>query len=147
MKKKYDIINVGVKKEYDANLTKIPCVAMEIEQVILNLVKNAAQAMAVSNTDKPCITIRTIKTEGMAHVEVEDNGPGMDEQIRSHIFEPFFTTKKVGQGTGLGLSVSHALIVERHKGKIWVESESGKGAKFIIELPLVQECEDLTSNS
>jgi PAS domain S-box-containing protein len=139
LKKKYDIINVEITKEYDPDLTEVPCVAMEIEQVILNLIKNAVHAMADDNTKNPCITIRTVKTEKMACIEVEDNGPGIDEETQLHIFDPFFTTKEVGQGTGLGLSVSHALVVDKHRGNIWVESEPGKGAKFIIELPLSQK--------
>jgi PAS domain S-box-containing protein len=139
LKKKYNIINVEIVKEYDSGLTEMPCVAMEIEQVILNLVKNAVHAMADDNTENPCIIVRTVKTEKMARIEVEDNGTGINKETQPYIFDPFFTTKEVGAGTGLGLSVSHALIVDKHKGNIWVESESGKGAKFIVELPLSQE--------
>ncbi|MBW1791547.1 MAG: PAS domain S-box protein [Deltaproteobacteria bacterium] len=139
LKRQYDIINVEIVKEYDPELTEVPCVAMEFEQVVLNLIKNAVHAMTDNNTESPCITIRTAKTEKMARIEVEDNGPGIDEETKQHIFDPFFTTKEVGRGTGLGLSVSHALVVDKHRGNIWVESEPGEGAKFIIELPLVQE--------
>ncbi len=71
----------------------------------------------------------------MAHVEIEDNGPGMDEGTRKRVFEPFFTTKRVGIGTGLGLSVSYFIITENHGGTLEVESSPGKGAKFIIHLP------------
>jgi PAS domain S-box-containing protein len=139
LKRQYDIINVEIVKEYDADLTEVPCVAMEIEQVLLNLIKNAVHAMTDNKTENPCITVRTVKKEKMARIEVEDNGSGIDEETQLHIFDPFFTTKEVGQGTGLGLSVSHALIVDKHRGNIWVESDPGKGAKFIIELPLVQD--------
>jgi signal transduction histidine kinase len=69
-------------------------------------------------------------------MEIEDNGPGMDEAIRKRVFEPFYTTKPVGEGTGLGLSVSYFIITENHGGKIAVESQPGKGTKFIIRLPL-----------
>ena len=139
LKKQYDIIKVKILKEYDSELNEVPCVAMEIEQVILNLIKNAVHAMADHNTEDPYIMIRTAKMEDMARIEVEDNGPGIDKETHLHIFDPFFTTKEVGMGTGLGLSVSHALIADKHRGNIWVESEPGKGAKFIIELPLNQE--------
>jgi PAS domain S-box-containing protein len=139
LKRQYDIINVEIVEEYDADLTEVPCVAMEIEQVLLNLIKNAVHAMTDNKTENPCITVRTVKKEKMARIEVEDNGPGIDEETQLHIFDPFFTTKEVGRGTGLGLSVSHALIVDKHRGNIWVESDPGKGAKFIIELPLVQD--------
>ena len=111
---------------------------MEIEQVLLNLIKNAVHAMADNNTPDPCITVRTLKTAHTARIEIEDNGPGMDEETSHHIFDPFFTTKEVGMGTGLGLSISYSIIHDKHKGNIWVESESGEGAKFVIELPLAQ---------
>ena len=71
----------------------------------------------------------------MARIEVEDNGPGMDQPTAKRIFEPFFTTKPVGQGTGVGLSVSYFIIHDQHKGTIQVRSEAGKGATFIIRLP------------
>lgn len=112
---------------------------MEIEQVILNLLKNSAQAMAEAGlAEKPCITLRTAITGNRAVIEVEDNGPGIPEDIQSNIFDPFFSTRDVGIGTGMGLSVSHAVIVDKHKGEIRVESEPGQGTKFIIELPLTQ---------
>ena len=139
LKRRYDILNVAIVKEYDPELTEVPCVAMEVEQVLLNLIKNAVHAMTDNKTENPCITVRTVKTEEMARIEVEDNGPGIDEETQFHIFDPFFTTKEVGRGTGLGLSVSHALVVDKHRGNIWVESEIGKGAKFVIELPLRQD--------
>ena len=72
----------------------------------------------------------------MLHMEIEDNGPGMDEKTRKRIFEPFFTTKPVGVGTGLGLSVSYFIITENHGGEMSVESTPGSGTKFIILLPL-----------
>jgi len=72
----------------------------------------------------------------MICIEIEDNGPGMDEETRLKVFDPFFTTKPVGIGTGLGLSVSYFIIIENHKGTIDVISEPGKGANFIIKLPI-----------
>ncbi len=83
----------------------------------------------------PQFTLRVMPDCGMACIEIEDNGPGMDEKNRKRVFEPFFTTKAVGAGTGLGLSVSYFIITENHRGSITVESSLGKGAKFIIHLP------------
>ncbi|BCO08230.1 hypothetical protein GF1_06060 [Desulfolithobacter dissulfuricans] len=136
LKKKYDILNVEIIREYDTELPPVPCVAMEIEQVILNLIKNAVQAMADCGQESPRITLRTEKAHTMARFLVEDNGPGMSEEVRRHIFEPFFTTKEVGCGTGLGLSVSYAIICEKHQGRMYVVSEPGQGACFTVELPL-----------
>ena len=75
----------------------------------------------------------------MIRIEIKDNGPGMDEETRSKIFDPFFTTKPIGIGTGLGLSVSYFIITQNHQGKIEVISEPGKGATFIIRLPVERE--------
>jgi PAS domain S-box-containing protein len=137
MKKKYDIMNVKIIKEFAPNLTNIICVAMEIEQVLLNLIKNSVQAMNDPGKEKKHqLTLRTSQKNKVAIITIEDNGPGMSDEVKKHIFDPFFTTKEVGTGTGLGLSVSHAIIVDKHKGKISVESEPGQGAKFIIELPV-----------
>ena len=140
LKKKYDIMNVKIVKEYSPDIIIIPCVAMEMEQVVLNLVKNATHAMADSEKqEKPCIIIRTAKVNNMVRIEVEDNGPGVDEEVKKHIFDPFYTTKDIGEGTGLGLSVSYAIIRDKHQGNIWVESEPGMGARFVMELPLSQK--------
>ena len=80
------------------------------------------------------IIIRTYEEDDHAVVEIEDNGPGIPEKIRSRIFEPFFTTKGVGQGTGLGLHISHDIVVNRHRGQLLVESKPGS-TKFKIILP------------
>ena len=79
------------------------------------------------------------KEEEMLNVQIEDNGPGMDDTIKKRIFEPFFTTKKIGKGTGLGMSVSYFIISENHKGNISVESEKGEWTKFIINLPYINK--------
>ena len=80
--------------------------------------------------------LRVMRGDGEVRVEIEDNGPGMPEELRKRVFEPFFTTKRVGEGTGLGLSVSYFLVVENHGGRIDVESTPGKGSVFIVHLPL-----------
>jgi len=104
----------------------------------LNIMKNAAEVMAGAGTrdgGPPRITIRTRRTESTLHVEIEDNGPGMDPSVRRRIFEPFFTTKEVGEGTGLGLSVSYFIVTENHRGAMSVESIPGGGTTFLIDLP------------
>jgi signal transduction histidine kinase len=113
-------------------------VATEIEQVVFNLLRNAAQAMGDSGQppEPPCITLQLRRENNSAVIEIADNGPGMDERQLNRIFEPFFTTKEVGVGTGLGLSVSYFIITNNHNGSMAAESSPGKGASFIIRLPL-----------
>jgi len=136
--KKYDFRHVEIVRDYGTDLSQVPCTTTEIEQVYLNLIRNAAEAMAgdKEKEEGPRITIRTRREKDHALIEVEDNGPGMDEETRKRVFEPFFTTKPVGVGTGLGLSVSYFIITNNHNGSVSVESEPGKGTKFIIRLPL-----------
>jgi PAS domain S-box-containing protein len=137
LKKKYDFKRVEIVRELDPELDTLSCDPTEIEQVVLNLVKNAAQAMAMGGGPPPHrIILRTRKEGEYARIEVEDNGPGMDETTRRRVFEPFFTTKAVGAGTGLGLSVSYFIITEQHKGTIDVNSTPGQGTCFIVRLPL-----------
>jgi hypothetical protein len=109
----------------------------EIEQVLLNIMKNAAQAISGTEMSRqPQITVRTRVSGEMAVIDIEDNGPGMDESIRLRVFEPFFSTKEVGVGTGLGLSVAYAIITNRHHGSIEVQSRLGEGSCFTLRLPL-----------
>ena len=137
LKKKYDFRQIKIVRDYDPALEEIYCDRTEIEQVLLNLVKNAAQAMSEAGTVQPhCITLRTRREGDQALIEVEDNGPGMDENTRRRVFEPFYTTKTAGIGTGLGLSVSYFIIAEQHNGDISVSSALGQGACFTIHLPL-----------
>jgi PAS domain S-box-containing protein len=139
LKKHYDIRKVKISKEYDKDLPKILCDSTKIQQVLLNLIKNSAQAMFETGTKYPEITLRLKEEESMVRIEVEDNGPGIDEATQKRIFEPFFTTKSVGTGTGLGLSVSYYIIVENHNGQMDVESAPGGGTKFVIHLPIEEE--------
>lgn len=140
LKKKYDFKHIEIVRDYDPEVV-VPCDKTEIEQVILNLLRNAAQAMATeAGTEKAHrITLRTRREAGYAVIEVADNGPGMDEDTRKRVFEPFFTTKEVGVGTGLGLSVSYFIVADQHRGSLSVTSAPGEGASFRIHLPLRQE--------
>ena len=136
--RKYDFRKILIARDYDQCVPPVPCTATLIEQVFMNILRNAAQAMG-SRTGEgppPRIALRTRLEHGSARVEVEDNGPGMDETSLRKVFEPFFTTKPVGEGTGLGLSVSYFIIVNNHDGRFEVRSEPGKGTCFIIHLPL-----------
>ena len=140
LKKQHDFKNIKIIREYDNNLPMLPCETSKIQQVLLNIFKNGAQAMqnhAFSNNDIPCFHIKlAAENEAkMIRIEIEDNGPGMDNETRKKIFEPFFTTKPVGEGTGLGLSVSYFIVVENHGGSMDVISTPGKGTTFIIRLP------------
>lgn len=110
--------------------------APELQQVLLNLLRNAKQALANSAIEQPTIWIRAYSQNHHLVIEVQDNGPGMTDTVREHIFEPFFSTKELGSGTGLGLSVSYFIITERHQGTIDVKTAPGKGSNFIIQLPL-----------
>ena len=133
LKHTYDFGQIKILREYDPDLGEISCNMPEFEHVVFNLLKNAAQAL--SETKDPTIIIRT-KSEGESvRIELEDNGPGMNEDVKKRIFEPFYTTKTVGTGTGLGLSISYFIITHNHKGMLVVKSELGKGSRFVIRLP------------
>jgi signal transduction histidine kinase len=121
-----------VVKAY-GELPEVECNASQINQVILNLLMNAAQAMVGFGK----ITIRTGHEEPWVWLEVEDTGCGMEPAVADRMFEPFFTTKAVGQGTGLGLSLSYN-IVEKHNGRIDVFSTPGQGARIRVWLPVEQ---------
>jgi len=137
LKKKYDFRQIEIVRDFDPGLRDVKCDRTQIEQVFLNLLKNAAHAMADADTPPPRrIRLRTWREDGLACIEVEDNGPGMDETTRKRAFEPFFTTKEVGVGTGLGLSVSYFIITEQHKGSISVASRPGQGCRFTIRIPI-----------
>ncbi|MGD2062935.1 MAG: PAS domain S-box protein [Nitrospirota bacterium] len=136
LKKKYDFRQIEVVRDYDHELPPVYCNRTEIEQVFLNVIKNAAQALASRTTSPSRITLRTRQDAEFAQVEIADDGPGIDEETCGRVFEPFFTTKPVGIGTGLGLSVSYFIVTERHHGTITVSSTPGRGTCFVIRLPL-----------
>ncbi|WP_321417149.1 ATP-binding protein [uncultured Desulfobacter sp.] len=142
LKKKYDFKTIKIIKEYEKNLPMVPCEAAKIQQVLLNILRNGAQAMQsqdMADNDPPCFILKIAEEKNMLRIEIQDNGPGMDEATQSRIFEPFFTTKPVGKGTGLGLSVSYFIITQNHRGTLDVESSLKKGSNFIIRLPLERE--------
>jgi signal transduction histidine kinase len=125
--------------QLDPQLPPVPCLPGEINQVLLNLVINAAHAIADAlppgEQRRGRITVSTQCFEDMVELRVSDTGTGIPEDVRSRIFEPFFTTKPVGRGTGQGLSLAHAVVVNKHGGQIWFDTELGKGTTFIVRLP------------
>ena len=136
LKREYDFRQIEVVCEYEPDLPAVYCEESKIQQVFLNILSNGAKVMSGNRGPaKPKFVIRTFKDDDRVRVEIEDNGPGMDEETRKRVFEPFFTTKPAGVGTGLGLSVSYFIITENHNGEMWVESAPGRGSTFFIRLP------------
>jgi len=134
----FDFKGQAIIRQFDPQLGPVPGTANELEQVLLNLLKNAAQAIhqRENDTEPGRIILRTRLNPPWAEIQVEDNGIGMSENVRKRTFEPFFTTKEIGQGTGLGLSVSYFIITNNHKGQMEVQSAQGQGTCFTLRLPL-----------
>jgi PAS domain S-box-containing protein len=140
LKKRYDFRRIQIVRQYDSRVPAVPCEATGIQQVLLNILKNGAQAMAINAGISPPRLVLGINMDGaMVRMEIEDNGPGMEEAVCKRVFEPFFTTKSVGVGTGLGLSVSYFIITENHGGTLTVSSTPGSGSRFVIRLPLSRD--------
>ena len=121
---------VEVRREY-GDIPQVRCYPGQLNQVFLNLLMNACDALEDGGT----VTVKTERSGLGVRLEFKDDGPGIPAAILTQVFDPFFTTKAVGEGTGLGLSLSHG-IIERHGGKFTVESAPGAGATFAIDLPL-----------
>jgi PAS domain S-box-containing protein len=136
VKKSYDFRRIVIHRDFDAPSDRVFCDPTSIEQVLLNLLKNAAQAMSANpQQEAPQITLRLRDEGDWVRLEVEDNGPGISEEVSRRLFEPFFTTKPAGVGTGLGLAVAYFIITEQHHGSLQLESAPGRGARFILRLP------------
>ena len=129
-----------VDRQLDPDLPPVECVPSQCHQVFLNLIVNAAHAIAEKNGSHPevkgRITVRTRRDGDWVEVQIEDTGAGIRPEIQSHIFEPFFTTKPVGKGTGQGLAIARSIIVDKHHGEITFRSEVGKGTTFVVRLPI-----------
>lgn len=138
LKKKYDIKNIRLIKEYSPEVALVPCDPQQIQQVILNLVRNAAEAIiedTVRPVREPTIRLKTSKQDSFIMVEVADNGPGIPESLRERVFEPFFTTKPVGKGTGLGLYISYG-IIRKHGGTMEYSKNQDGESCFVFTIPL-----------
>lgn len=129
-----------MKTDLDPSAPLVTCMISEINQVLLNLIINAAHAIkdvvGIEGNDKGVITIRTSQQDGRVEVRVSDTGTGIPKGIHDRIFEPFFTTKEVGKGSGQGLAMAHHVIVQKHHGELTFKTEEGKGTTFIVRLPL-----------
>jgi len=139
LKKNYDFKKIQLIREYEANLPEVLGSSSKLQQVVLNLLRNGAEAMSEKKYPEgqgPRFIIRVRCRPPWVRIELEDNGPGMDESVRKRVFEPFFTTKPVDKGTGLGLSVSYFIITEEHGGMMSVQTAAGRWTRFIIDLPI-----------
>jgi signal transduction histidine kinase len=132
-------LKAEVAKDY-GDLPAVQCLAPEINQVVMNLLNNAADAVSPGRGK---ITIRTDSDAVNAWIDVEDNGSGIPDDILARIFDPFYTTKPVGQGTGLGLSICYG-IVKKHHGRIKVHTVVGEGTRFRVILPIEQPLSEAT---
>lgn len=140
LKKKFDFRRIDVHIDLPDSLPPVQMIRSEIEQVLLNLLKNAAQAMGDKFGDeradeKPRIDIRVHLLNEFIEIEITDNGPGFSEEAKRRAFEPFFTTKAPGIGTGLGLWIAYMIITDKHHGQMLLESTPGHGASFVLRLP------------
>ncbi len=128
-----------IRRDYD-KFPYVECYSGELNQVFMNILTNSIDALEGDPPEHPQITIQTrhILSKDAVVICIKDNGPGIPENIQNKIFNPFFTTKEVGKGTGLGMSISHQIITERHQGTLNCHSTLGKGAEFIIEIPVRQ---------
>ncbi|HEY9688904.1 MAG TPA: ATP-binding protein, partial [Coleofasciculaceae cyanobacterium] len=142
-------MEIAIERRY-GNLPEIECYPSQMNQVFMNLLVNAIDAVhsrfenrswtsqltRFDPTDRPRITIETTVVDHRVVIAITDNGTGIPDQARSRIFDPFFTTKPIGQGTGLGLSIAYQIVVEQHNGQITCQSERDRGTRFEICIPL-----------
>ncbi len=139
---------IAIAKQY-GNLPLVDCYPSQLNQVFMNILNNAIDALdeysktlslTKIKTDPSCISIRTeVKSEDYIAIRIADNGSGISQDIETRLFEPFFTTKDIGNGTGLGLSISYQIIVEKHGGKLSYQSHPGQGTEFVIEIPIIHQ--------
>ncbi|MEG4312748.1 MULTISPECIES: PAS domain S-box protein [unclassified Microcoleus] len=135
---------IQIVKQY-GDLPPVECFAGPINQVFMNILSNAIDALEDANSRQTCremlenpsqIMIGTEVVGNFVEIKIADNGPGITEEVKQQIFDTFFTTKPIGKGTGMGLSISYQIIVERHKGELYCNSELGKGTEFAIRIPI-----------
>ena len=129
-----------IETHLDETLPPVVCYPGEMNQVILNLIVNAAHAIheKTKGKEKGRIEISTRARGAFVEIAVSDTGMGIPQEIQARIYEPFFTTKEVGKGTGQGLALAHSVVVKKHLGKIWFETEPGVGTTFFLQIPVAQ---------
>jgi two-component system NtrC family sensor kinase len=138
LKASHNSPGIEIVKEF-GSLPLVECQAGQLNQVFMNLLSNAIDALEMAAIDKPQIRICTRLADDRAIVQISDNGTGIPEKIMPYLFDPFFTTKPVGQGTGLGLSICYQIMVQNHQGQIYCRSEPDCGTTFTLEIPLRQK--------
>ncbi len=153
LKQKSDQPEIEVIKRY-GKLPQVECYAGQLNQVFMNLIKNAIDALHEYNAgrdaqamlDEPSQIIISTQTivPGWINISIKDNGSGIPESAKKRLFDPFFTTKPVGQGTGLGLSISYQIVADKHSGYLKCISEPGQGAEFCIQIPIKQHLHETT---
>jgi PAS domain S-box-containing protein len=129
-----------VQTDYQPDLPRVECYCDELNQVFLNLIVNATHAIRDASTQgtryRGKLTIRTRQIDQDVHIEIQDNGSGIPPDVRSRVFDPFFTTKQVREGTGQGLAICHEIVVQKHHGTIWFDTEIDKGTTFFVRIPI-----------
>jgi urea transport system substrate-binding protein len=146
---------ISLIKDY-GELPLVECYPSQLNQVFMNLLGNAIDALEEMQDESqnfasdvsPTIWIGTkVSSLNQVTIRIADNGAGITEEAKSQLFDPFFTTKPMGKGTGLGLSISYQIVVEKHKGRLICESNSGQGTEFLIEIPIQQSSDRANINS
>ncbi|WP_373534867.1 response regulator [Microcoleus sp.] len=147
---------IEVIKEYDPNLKNVECCGGEINQVFMNILANAIDAIEESCSEKKFEEIKAnpyvirictkVSNSNTAIIKICDNGPGMSQELCDRIFDPFFTTKAIGKGTGIGLSISWHIVTEKHGGSLQCSSTPGQGTEFAIELPIRQKARQMAAS-
>ena len=129
-----------VETHYQPDMSRVECYSDEMNQVFLNLIINASHAIRDASTQKARgrgkLTIRTRQIDQDVQIEIGDNGTGIPLSARARIFDPFFTTKQVGEGTGQGLTICHEIVVQKHHGTVWFDTEIDKGTTFFVRIPI-----------
>jgi signal transduction histidine kinase len=129
-----------VQTDYQPNLPRLECYADEMNQVFLNLIVNATHAIREASKkqarERGKLTIRTRQIDNDVQIEIQDNGTGIPLPVCARVFDPFFTTKQAGEGTGQGLTICHNIVVQKHHGNIWFDTELDRGTTFFIRIPI-----------
>ncbi|MFP4547854.1 MAG: PAS domain S-box protein [Fidelibacterota bacterium] len=136
LKDKYDFKKIRIERDYPEEECTVFCDKGQIQQVLLNILKNGAEAMSETKSQDPRFNIKIINTDTAIIIKIANNGPKIPDDKKKYIFDPFYTTKSPDKGTGLGLSISYFIIVQNHGGEIYIEDDAKEGTEFVIKLPI-----------